>query len=463
MKVLQEPSRKIPVRDEADVLVVGGGTAGPAAAIAAARHGSRTLLIERAGFLGGNLVGGATGFHGFWNVYHREQGAKKVKIVEGIPQEIVDRSLAAGAGVGHIEFQRSLDFNSVYTGLEPERTRVLLYDMVTESGCRVLLHASAAAAWTQGDRHVVVIQSKAGREAIVARQVIDCTGDGDAAAWLGAPFENFAGEKAWGTSLTFRIANIHLERVLPFMEANGEVPQLVIGRKIGGTKDEIVRMTMRWGEKLAAEARARGAAGGMIANSLCRHEITYCNCTWRKYEDNLDPADLTRSEIVLRKAGQAHARFLRECVPGCEEAYVCSHSPTLGVRLSRIFQTEYEIPREDVLGGRHHDDTIGFVSFVDMGDQWIRRAGCFGIPYRAIVPLGVENLLLAGRMISRDEVVFQTTRNTVSCVEQGQAAGTAAALSIERGTTPRRLDPRLLREALAADGAKVDCPELRQP
>jgi len=222
-------------------------------------------------------------------------------------------------------------------------------------------------------------------------------------------------------------------------------------------------MHVRWGEKLAAEARARGAAGGMFANSLCQNEMTYCNCTWRQYENNLDPADLTQSEVLLRKAGQAHARFLRECVPGCEEAYVCSHSPTLGVRLSRIFQTEYEIPREDVLGGRHHDDTIGFVSFVDISDQWIRNAGCFGIPYRSIVPLGVENLLLAGRMISRDRVVFQTTRNTVSCVEQGQAAGTAAALSIERGTTPRRLDPRLLRAALAADGAKVDCPELRQP
>ncbi len=91
MKVIQEPSREVPVWDEVDVLVVGGGTSGPAAGIAAARHGCRTLLIERAGFLGGNLVGGATGFHGFWNVYHREKGAPKVKIVEGIGQEIVEQ------------------------------------------------------------------------------------------------------------------------------------------------------------------------------------------------------------------------------------------------------------------------------------------------------------------------------------------------------------------------------------
>ena len=115
-----------------------------------------------------------------------------------------------------------------------------------------------------------------------------------------------------------------------------------------------------------------------------------------------------------------------------------------------------------MLDGRHHDDTIGFLTFLDLGDYWIKNAGCFGIPYRSIVPLKVENLLLSGRMIGRDTVVFQTTRNTVSCVIQGQAAGTAAALSIQNGTTPRKIDPRLLREVLAADRAKVDCPESKQ-
>jgi len=160
--------------------------------------------------------------------------------------------------------------------------------------------------------------------------------------------------------------------------------------------------------------------------------------------------------------GQAYARTLRELAPGCEDCYVSSHSPTLGVRLSRIFETEFEIPREDILNGVHHEDTIGFVSFVDTPDHWIKNAGCFGIPYRAIVPLKVDNLLLAGRMISKDRVVFQTTRNTVPSMQEGQAAGTAAALSIQRGTTPRELDPALLRENLRRDGVKVDCPELDQ-
>jgi len=462
MTTLHEPSRELPVRDEVDVLVVGGGTAGPAAAIAAARHGARTLLIERAGFLGGNLVGGATGFHGFWNVYHREPGAPKVKIVEGIPQEIVDRSLKAGAGVGHIEFKKSLDFNSVYTGLEPEATRVMLYDMTTEAGAEVLLHVSAQAAWTERNRHIVVIESKAGREAVVAKQIIDCTGDGDVAAWLGAAHENFSGPRCWFTSLTFRMANIHLETLTPWMEAHGAVNQIVVGRKIGGTEDEIVRVTMRWPENLIEEARKRGLVPGMICNSLRRHEATYCNCTGITLANNIDPADLTRAEVFLRKQGQAHAEFMREHFPGCEDAYVCSHSPTLGLRQSRMFTAEYEVPRSDVLDGVHHPDTIGFVSFIDLPQWWVRNAGCFGIPYRAIVPLGVENVLLAGRMIGKDEVVFQTLRNTVPSVEEGQAAGAAAALCVQGNTTPRRLDPQLLREVLRADGAKVDCTELRQ-
>ncbi len=461
MATLHELPREIPIRDEVDVLVVGGGTAGPAAALAAARHGARTLLIERAGFLGGNLVGGATGFHGFWNVYHREPGAPKVKIVEGIPQEIVDRSLTCGAGVGHIEFKKSLDFNSVYTGLEPEATRVMLYDMVTEAGAQTLLHVSAQAAWTEHDRHVVVIESKAGREALVARQVVDCTGDGDVAAWLGASHENFTGERCWFTSLTFRMANMHLEELLPWMEEHGTVNQVVIGHKIGGTGDEIIRMTMRWPQELQEEARRRGVNGGMILNSLRRHEATYCNCTGIKLQNNIDPRDLTRAEVALRKQGQAHSAFMQQYIAGCQDAFVSAHSPTLGLRQSRVFNTEYEVPRDDILNGRHHDDTIGFLSFIDIPKYWIKNAGCFGLPYRAIVPLGVENVLLAGRMIGRDEVVFQTLRNTVSCVEQGQAAGTAAALCVDLADTPRKLNPDYLREVLAADGVKVDCPELK--
>jgi hypothetical protein len=462
MEHLREEGRELRVRAEVDVLVAGGGTAGPAAAIAAARHGAKTLLVDRAGFLGGNLVGGATGFHAFWNVYHREPGAPKVKIVEGIPQEIVDRAVAAGASPGHVEFERSIGFNSVFTGLEPERTRLLLYDMVTESGATVLLHAWCANAWTAGDRHVVVIESKAGREAVIARQVIDASGDGDVAAALGAPFENFSGEKAWFTSLTFRVAGISPEAVCDWMEKNGKVTQIVRAKKPGRSVSEIIRLSVNHEGSLREEAAKLGMGNWMALTSMGLDEITHVNCTGRKYENNLDPADLTASEVHLRRQGQGMAALLAKYIPGAADCRVVSHSPTLGVRLSRIFKTEYEIPRADVLEGRHAADTIGFVSFVDMGDQWIKDAGCFGIPYRSIVPLGVENVLVTGRMISSDNVVFQTTRNTVASVEMGQAAGTAAALALKAGTTPRKLDPHGLREALRADGVKVDCPELER-
>jgi hypothetical protein len=461
MKTVNEPGKKLRIRAEVDVLVAGGGTAGPAAAIAAARHGCKVLLVEEAGFLGGCLVGGATGFHAFWNVYHREKGSPKVKIVEGIPQELVDRAVSAGASPGHVEFERSLDFNSVFTGLEPERTRVLLYDMVTESGAAVLLHAYAVAAWTRKSRHHVVIESKAGRDVVIARQVVDCTGDGDVAARLGAPFVNFNRGKAWFTSLTFKMSNTRLEDVLDWAEKNGTVLQIARGRKPDSSGTGLIRVSFRHEGALKEEAAKFGMGNWMALTSLSPGEITYCNCTGRKYVDNLDPSDLTTSEVLLRRQGQAMAGLIRKHIPGCGGSFVGSHSPTLGVRLSRIFRTGYEIPKEDVLEGRHHGDTIGFVSFVDIADQWIRNAGCFGIPYRSIVPGGVENLLLAGRMISKDYCSFQTTRNTVPSMQMGQAAGTAAALSIREKTTPRELSSDLLREALKADGVKVDCPELK--
>ena len=428
--------------------------------MAAARHGAKTLLVERAGFLGGCLIGGATGFHAFWNVYHREPGAPKVKIVEGIPEEIVKRAVAVGASPGHVEFERSEGFNSVFTGLEPEKTRLLLYDMVKESGAEVLLHAWAVAAWKEGDRFVVVVETKAGRQAIVARQVVDSTGDGDVAAALGAPFETFDHGKAWFTSLTFRIAELPVESLVEYMEKHGRVTQIARAVKPGMKQPSIIRTCINHEGEIRDGAKALGMGNWMAVSSLGHDEITYCNCTGRKYVDNLDPVDLTESEVVLRRQAQGMAALLAKHVPGCGNARVVSHSPTLGVRLSRIFRTEYEIPKEDVLGGRHHEDGIGFVSFVDIGDQWIKNAGCFGIPYRSIVPLGVENLLVTGRMISSDNVVFQTTRNTVASVEMGQAAGTAAALAVRDGTTPRRLSPGLLRETLRSDGVRIECPEL---
>ena len=317
-------------------------------------------------------------------------------------------------------------------------------------------------AWTSGDRHIVVIESKAGREAVVARQVIDATGDGDAAAALGAPFENFSGPKAWFTSLTFRVAGIGLEAVRDWMEQHGKVTQIVRAKKPGRAASEIIRLSVNHEGAMREEAAKLGMGNWMALTSMGLDEITHVNCTGRKVVDNLDPADLTASEVVLRKQGQGMAALLAKHIPGCADCRVVSHSPTLGVRLSRIFKTEYEIPRADVLEGRHHADGIGFVSFVDIGDQWIKDAGCFGIPYRSLVPLQVENLLVTGRMISSDNVVFQTTRNTVASVEMGQAAGTAAALALKSGTTPRKLDPALLRDTLRRDGAKVDCPELER-
>jgi hypothetical protein len=410
-------------------------------------------VVERYGFLGGCLIGGATGFHTFYNVYHREAGAAKRKLVEGIAQEIVDRLTAAGGGLGHIEFERSINFNSVLTPVEPEALKRVAHEMLAEAGVDLLLHARAVDVLKEGDRAAgVIIESKAGREAIRARQVVDTSGDGDAAARLGAPHTHYAREKAWGVSLTFRLAAVRLEAALEQLDPMGVVSQVARAVKVGGTGPEIVRMAFSLRRAFPQECERLGLPGHFITTSIRRGECTYCNCTWHRPSDTLDPRDLGRAELALRRQVEAVAAFLRERVRGFEDSYVAATSVQVGVRQSRVFDCEYEVTREDVVGGRQFPDEVGLIAFVDLADYWVKDAGAVGLPYRALVPKGVENLLVAGRMIGHDHVVFQTLRNTVASMLGGQAAGTAAAMAAADGTSPRRLDPQVLRRRLAADG-----------
>jgi len=190
MRTMIETHRRIPIRDEVDVLVVGGGTAGVTATIAAARLGARTLVVERYGFLGGLVTGGPTGMHTFFNCYHDEAGSpnvpapRKKQLIKGLPQEIVDRLTEAGGGLGHIELELAKQFVSALTPADPEVYKWLAMEMVLEAGADVVLHSTVCDVITDGDGVVkgVVLESKSGREAILARVIVDTSGDADVAA-----------------------------------------------------------------------------------------------------------------------------------------------------------------------------------------------------------------------------------------------------------------------------------------
>jgi len=195
MLSVSEAKREIPVKEKVDVLVVGGGTAGVTAAISAARLGVKTIVIERYGFLGGLVTGGPTGMHTFFNCYHEDgtpdvAESRKKQLIKGLPQEIADRLKGAGGGLGHVELELSKRFISVLTPVDPEVYKWLVMEMVLEAGAAVYLHSYVSDVITEnGTVKGVIMESKSGREAVLAKVVVDTSGDADVASGAGAPFK----------------------------------------------------------------------------------------------------------------------------------------------------------------------------------------------------------------------------------------------------------------------------------
>jgi len=445
-----------------DVLVAGGGMAGITAAIAAARAGARTVLVERAGWLGGMGITGATGLHTFYNIYGAHPGAERLRVVGGIPQELVDRVQAMGGGIGHVPMERGADFVSMLTPVEPETFKLAAARMCQEAGARLLLHTVVDEVRSDGG-HVegVVVWNKAGRSLIRARQYVDCTGDGDVAAWAGAPFEHYrAGDHgAYSAGFTFRLVNVDLTALEADLERRGAIRQLAHAVKPGMTTPDLVRLGIDM-----ARLREQGIEGpvrGFLSSSIRPREITYCNCINYGPNDGLDVDALTAAEVDLRERMLGVAEMFRQHLAGCEQCYVAGPSPSVGQRRARAIHTDYELTQQDCTEAHTFDDAVGCFSFIDNSRFFVRDAGYYQIPYRALLPTGLDNVLVAGRMMSVDLVAHNSTRNTVCCMICGQAAGTAAGLAALEGAPPRDLDVARLQDRLRQGGALLEpVPEL---
>lgn len=437
-----------------DVLVAGGGMAGIAAAIAAARAGADTLLIEQAGWLGGMGITGATGLHSFFNVFDAHPGAKPMRVAAGIAQELVDRVQQLGGGVGHVRMARGGDFVSMLTPVEPEAFKLAAAQLCLESGVRLLLHTVLDEVRATGG-HVegVVVWNKAGRSLLRAKQYVDCTGDGDVAAYAGAPFAQFrAGDLgAYSAGFTFRLCNADLKLMEDGLEARGLITQLAHAVKPGQRYRDLVRLGIDM-PKLR-ELTGELVPGYFLSSSLRPRELTYCNCINHGPNDGLDPEALTAAETDLRARMFAVADLFRRHIKGCEDCYPAGPAPTVGQRRSRALRCHYELTQHDCTEATEFDDQIGCFGFIDNGAYSVREARAYGIPYRALIPRGLDNVLAAGRMITVDLVAHNSTRNTVCCLICGQAAGAAAALAARAGTPPAALDPETLRQHLLRAGA----------
>ena len=429
--------------------------AGIAAAISAARAGAKTILVDGAGWLGGMGITGATGLHSFFNVFDACPGAARHRVVAGIGQALVDRVQKMGGGMGHIRMERGGDFVSMITPVEPETFKLAAMNMCREAGVTLLLHTQVdGVTVANGAITGLQIMNKAGRSMIQADQYIDCTGDGDVAAWAGVPFINFGKDDpgAYSAGFTFRLCNIDLAEMEADMEAQGLVYALAHAVKPGTAKRDLVRLGIAtWKMR---EAGVTDAPEYFLASSLRPRELTYCNCINYGPNDGLDAVALTEAEVVLRGKMFEIANFFRRHFKGCAECYPAGPSPSAGQRRSRAIRCEYELTENDCTEGRVFPDQIARFGFIDNNRYLVKDAGAYGIPFRALIPKGVDNLLIAGRMMTVDTVAHNSTRNTVCCLACGEAAGMAAALS--GGKPVRDLDVKELQKKLAAAGALLE-------
>jgi len=446
-----------------DVLVLGGGNAGCAAALAAARHGARTMLIERYGFLGGTATASMVGP---WMTFH--SGSKR--IVGGIAQEIVERLMETGASPGHIVDVS--DYVPTITPFDPEAHKALLFEMMAESGVDLLLHAWFLRAelrerpdgTTEVDRAIVA--TVAGERAYRGAITIDSTADAYVAASAGVPTQQGDERgRVQPASLMFRLSHVDLDKLATYVRMHPDQMRtsLKTHERQAPALTAVAGLYDLW-----HAAQAEGAVDvprELVSFFISPYpdEVTV-NMTRVTDVDPLDPDDLTRAEIAARGQVMQLLRFFRERVPGFENARLAATGTQIGVRESRRIVGRYTLTREDVLEARQFDDAIARSAYpIDVHNpsgsgtttHRLTHGTAYEIPYRCMVPVNREQLLVAGRCISTTHEALASTRLTPTVMTLGQAAGTAAALANQNGVRVGDVDARLLRSTLESDGVDL--------
>ena len=448
---ITEPSRTVPVRDNVDILVVGGGPAGIIAATAAASDGLKVALIENRSFVGGNMTIGlpVLGF----------LGQKGNQIIQGLPQKLIDRLKARNAASEH----RACPLHMGITLVEPEAVKTVALEMLLDAGVEVLLHTSCAGVVMDGDRLTgVITESKAGREAIMAKMVIDCSGDADVAYRAGAPWEK--GDDHGGLqppTLMFCLGGVDTEklRMSICVEPRTYLTDFIPNEYFGQNHQFIV-VGLRSQIKKAQEAGLSIPTERTILITGLRSGEVWVNMTRLKGVDGTDPRSLTAGEIEGRRQIADIQRYLVEYVPGFENAYFTKTAPFLGIRETRRIVGQYMMNRDDILSCRLFPDAIAVASYPidihrpsDNGCTLEWCGDCYDIPYRSLVPQKVDGLIVAGRCISATHEAMAAIRVMATCMAMGEAAGRAAKMSVREGVSPAAIDVNRLRDELRAEGA----------
>lgn len=467
MTFVEEPSRKIPILTETDVLVLGGGPAGLAASLAAAREGVKTTLVERYGCFGGVITQAMIGTIA-WYRYANTVDAGGIGLEFEKMAKKMNGSINIFGNVKNKDMVKTLEEEGLivngkptYEVLDTEVFKHIADKLVKEANVTPLLHCTAVDAIMENQTiKGVITESKSGRQAIMAKQIIDATGDADIAYHAGVPFRKNPKHELMSVTVNWGCSGINIGKFLMYVYLNPS--SIGDWGETSGKEDSFFTtyLTEPFNKaKIAGEIPSDIDIESYWTNYTDAGEITSFNGIHIKDIDPTDVWDLTKAEIEGRKRVLWAVEALKKYTPGFKKARLRTIGASLGVRESRKIIGEYEITERDVRNQARFEDSIGICpEFIDgYGIAVMPTTGrYFQVPYGIIVPQRVENLLVAGRSVAGDRISHAATRQMCCCIVTGQGAGVAAAVSVKDNVSCRHVNISKVQEVLKKQGVRVD-------